>query len=153
MKWKMFWVKTVCVNFTCDAHRLPGLFSVPCWGPRSRSLYLCGSHPGFSPEAFSPQEAEHDSRQDCSPLDPLQPDWLPLPRTILQVLLLALTRPCAMLRDTQLTPLSSCHKTPRCWSVAQSSQYLGHFELENQWKIMIVSCGHLGCKEVAGWVV
>lgn len=54
--------------------------------------------------------------------------------------LLALTCPCAMLTDTQLTPLSSCHKTPSCWSVAQSSQYLGHFELENEWKIMILLC-------------
>lgn len=54
--------------------------------------------------------------------------------------LLALTCPRAMLRDTQLTPLSSCHKTPCCWSVAQSFQYLGHFELENEWKIMIVLC-------------
>lgn len=54
--------------------------------------------------------------------------------------LLALTCPPAMLRDTQLTPLSSCRKTLHCWSVAQASQYLGHFELENEWKIMIVFC-------------
>lgn len=143
MKWKVFWIKPVCVNFMCDAHHLPNLFSVPAGAPDHPHCISASSHPGFFLKLFHPRKQSttgdrivhpwiHSSQTDSHyPGQSFKTSLVPLP---------GLTCPCAMLMDTQLTQLSSCHKTPCCWFVAQSSQYLGHFKLENEWKIMIVLC-------------
>lgn len=125
MKQKEFLVKPVCLNFTCDAHELPGLFSVPPGAPDPAHFIYASSHPGFLLKLFPP-------RKQRTAADRIVHSWIHSSQTdslypgqsfkTSLVPLLALTYPCAMMRSTQLTPLSSCCKTPHCSSVAQSSQ-------------------------------
>lgn len=128
------------MSLMCDEYRLLGLSPVPCWclGSPYHPLSLCLFGARLSPEVYSFWETAADRTVHpwihSSQTDPGQSFKTSL------VPLLALTCPSTMLKDTQLTPLSSHCKTPRCWSVAQSSQYLGHFELENEWKIITVLC-------------
>lgn len=139
VKQKVFWVKLVCMNFVMCITYLAHSLSPP-GAPDHFHCICASSHPGFLLE-LAPRKQSTTADRIVHPwIHSSQTDSLYPGQSFKTSLvpLLALTCPSAKLRDTQLTPLSSCHKTLCYWSVAQSSQYSGHFELENEWKVMIV---------------